>query len=983
VLVTALCLTGGTTAAQDDELEQVIVTGSRIARPDFDSASPIVSVSQELFDRIGSGTVESALNTLPQFVPAYTSTSNNPGNGGQANVDLRGLGPTSTLVLVDGKRLMPANGTGVVDLNIIPSSMVESVEIITGGASAVYGSDALAGVVNFKLKRKLEGVEIDGAWGQTDRGDGTQYEIGLTAGTEFAGGRGSVIGFVGYADRELVRNDAREFSTYPLMYAGGAGRGTLGPEDAFLPFGSSSIEEGRVEFPENNSPSADAFTSLMQSYGYAPGSVPYQRRVGFNSDGTLFTPGSGFFFGNQIPAVANFRGERDPVFYNDYAYTYNFGPVNALQLPLDRKNAFVRAEYELGDAAKIYVQGLYSDYSVSAQLAPTPLFDTLLPATNPYISDDLRLLLDSRPNPAANVNFQKRLSELGPRLGEYEYDVYQVTLGLSGSVFDDWTYDAYAQIGANDQTNLQTGNVLTSRIEELTFAPDGGVSVCGGFDPFGLESISPECLEYIAVDASNHAVVDQTIAEVSLSGPVLSLPAGDLRLAVGAFYKEDRYEYTASPFASVFLPDGRPDIQGFSASRDLRGNDHNIDVYFETLVPLLADVRGVEALEAVIGYRLSDYKSAGSFDSWKAELLYRPIDSLRFRASFQEAVRAASVFELYQPQLPAFFDYSFFPGSVEPCDATSPARAGADAARVEALCLAQGVPGNLLPGFVSSEFVLGVDGGNPDLGPEEASTTTAGVVWTSPAAHPLFSNVQISLDWYRIDIADRIVTVGFQDFVLNCYDARYNPDFSVTSEWCSYFDRNAVTGHVENPRQLLRNVYDWETDGVDLQLDWQFDLGPGELGVNWLVSWVHAVEVGADVEGNTVPAENRVGTIGSRFTGSFGIGEALPKWKTNLHVDYSWQDLTVGATWRYIDAMTDIDATLSPRFRIPSINYFDLNAAYEFSAGVLTGLELRVGVENFTDEQPPIFPSFVQANTDTSQYDPFGRRYYANLRYSF
>ena len=153
---------------------------------------------------MGSGTVESALNTLPQFVPAYTSTSNNPGNGGQANVDLRGLGPTSTLVLVDGKRLMPANGTGVVDLNIIPSSMVESVEIITGGASAVYGSDALAGVVNFKLKRKLEGVEIDGAWGQTDRGDGTQYEIGLTAGTEFAGGRGSVIGFVGYADRELV-----------------------------------------------------------------------------------------------------------------------------------------------------------------------------------------------------------------------------------------------------------------------------------------------------------------------------------------------------------------------------------------------------------------------------------------------------------------------------------------------------------------------------------------------------------------------------------------------------------------------------------------------------------------------------------------------------------------------------------------------------------------------------------------------------------
>ena len=212
------------TSAQDDDLEQVIVTGSRIARPDFDSASPIVSVTEELFERTGSRTVESTLNTLPQFVPAFTSTSNNPGNGGQANVSLRGLGPTATLVLVDGKRLMPANGDGVTDLNIIPSSLIESVEIITGGASAVYGSDALAGVVNFKLKRKFDGVEIDGTWGQTDRGDGTQYEAGLTAGTNFADGRG--------LDRRATsvtptasssRTSDRDFSRYPMAYSGAPG----------------------------------------------------------------------------------------------------------------------------------------------------------------------------------------------------------------------------------------------------------------------------------------------------------------------------------------------------------------------------------------------------------------------------------------------------------------------------------------------------------------------------------------------------------------------------------------------------------------------------------------------------------------------------------------------------------------------------------------------------------------------------------------
>jgi outer membrane receptor protein involved in Fe transport len=204
VLLIGLCACATSTLGQEAELEQVFVTGSRIARPDFDSASPIVSVTRELFERTGSNTVETALNTLPQFVPAYTSTSNNPSNGGQANVQLRGLGTTSTLVLIDGKRLIPANGTGVVDLNIIPGSLIESVEIITGGASAVYGSDAVAGVVNFRLKKEFDGVELDAQWGQTDRSDGTDYGGGVTAGLDFADGRGSVLGYIGYAERESI-----------------------------------------------------------------------------------------------------------------------------------------------------------------------------------------------------------------------------------------------------------------------------------------------------------------------------------------------------------------------------------------------------------------------------------------------------------------------------------------------------------------------------------------------------------------------------------------------------------------------------------------------------------------------------------------------------------------------------------------------------------------------------------------------------------
>ena len=219
---------------------------------------------------------------------------------------------------------MPANGNGVADVNIIPPSLIDSVEIITGGASAVYGSDALAGVVNFKLRRKFDGVEIDGTWGQTDRGDGEQYEAGLTAGTDFAGGRGSVVGFVGYADRELVTGADREFSKYPLVVPR-AGRRHFGSGQLVRPVRIVLHRGGAHRFfPAEQFTDPAAFNALMASYGYAPGTVPYQSSFAFNADGTLFTPGGNAFLDSPVPAVANYRYPRDPVFFNDRRYAYNY-----------------------------------------------------------------------------------------------------------------------------------------------------------------------------------------------------------------------------------------------------------------------------------------------------------------------------------------------------------------------------------------------------------------------------------------------------------------------------------------------------------------------------------------------------------------------------------------------------------------------------------------------------------------------------------
>jgi len=952
------------TAVAQEPLEEIFVTGSRIARPDFESASPIVSITQESFERTSATSVDVVMNRLPQFVPDVTSTSNNPSNGGQGNLQLRGLSPWRTLVLMDGRRLIPANGTGVVDVNIIPRALIESVEVITGGASAVYGSDAIAGVVNFKLLQEFDGLQFDGGWGLTDKGDGDEYYGDVTGGFEFADGRGQVFGHVGYSERKALTYDDRDYTKYSLEYLG-PGQGLLGPESAFFASGSFTIEAGR---PTALRSSQAAFRSLFESYGYPAGSVPYQTTFGINQDGTPFT------MGNGVPgSVANYRGYRDPVQYNDFFYTYNFAPYNYLQLPLERVSAFAGGSFELGAGHEIYGRALYSDYSADMALAPAPTTFLFMPVTNPYVSPDLKFLLDSRGNPAADMRFAKRFAELGPRVASNSYDVYQVTVGVDGPLFDSWDYDVYAQYGENDQRERQAGNALRSRIQELTYAPDGGRSICGEFNILIVGGMSRECVDYIAASGTNRSGYEQTVFEASVTGPAFELPAGDVHLAFGVMHKRDEYFYKADPIASAILPDGAPDIVGFNASDDIDGSDSNTDLYVEALVPILAGLPGVEQLELVLGYRYSDYESAGGADSWKAELLYAPIDSLRFRSSLQRAVRAPSVFELYQPRLPTGIGTNpAFGGVLDPCEATSPERNGPNASQVEALCLAQGVPPDLMPDFTDQDLLHeGVVGGNPDLDPESGDTFTIGFVWTSRASHPLLSGMQLSLDWYRIEMEDAIQEIWPDEYIPLCFDARTNPRFEASNRWCSFFGRNDVSGEIEDFEITNTNIEGFELSGIDLQFDWTLAAGPGYVGLNALVSWMDSFK---RLPPPGLPESELVGTVGDRLGGS------LPEWKTNLNLRYDWQSLGLGLQWRYIDSMQDAGV---PEFEIPSRDYFDLYASYVISEGVLGGLTLRGGIENLTNENPPLLASPVQGNTDPSQYDMLGRRYYVNLSYRF
>jgi iron complex outermembrane recepter protein len=947
------------------QVDYMIVTGTRIPRRDFASASPILTVMPEFFESVGATTAEAVLNRLPQVVPSFSSTSNNPGNAGQAHVDLRGLGPTATLVLLDGRRIMPANGSGVVDVNLIPLALIERVEIVSGGASAVYGSDAVAGVVNFRLRQSFEGVELGGFYGRTERGDGDQWDINLTAGTLFAEGRGSVFGFLGRAERELVTQGHRRFSRYSLDYVG-PGNGALGPGDAFVAGGSIAIEEGAAYLPTAgaNPISQAAFDALFAGYGYTPGSVPFQDSFGFNGDGTLFAQGD-FTAGS----VANYRGIQDPALANDFAVGYNFAPTNALQLPLERTSTFGRLSYDLSDSVRVYADGLYGNYSVSQQLAPTPAFFVFMPRSNPYIPADLALLLDSRPNPDAGMEWYKRVSELGPRISDNEYSVYQGTVGVDGFLTDTWHFNAYGQYGENRQTRTQSGNALRSRIEELTFAPDGGLATCGGFNVFGAGAISPRCAAYIAVDARDTVRLDQWIAEVSVEGALARLPAGELRTAFGLMHKRDEFSYAADPVAGDILPDGRVDIVGFNARDDVSGKDHNTDLYVEALVPLLAGRLGNTMLEAGLGYRYSQYDLAGAANAYKLELDYRPLDALRFRGSFQHAIRAPSIVELFNPQLP---DFLFLGRSREPCEVGSAARTGPNAAAVEALCVAQGLPEALLPTYRNPGRVAeGFVGGNPDLEPEDANTWTVGLVWTSMFVDQRYGRLQVAIDWYRIEVENAVEAVSAQEILANCFSPSVNPDFSPAQTWCTFFARNADTGDIEDMYAISRNLGEIKTSGIDLQLDWQVPMGPGTLGVNWLIAWLDAFERGA---GAGAPVSDLAGEI------SFLPGTSRAEWRSLLSLSYGWRSASVTARGRYIDSMHD---TFVPEYRVPSMTYLDLFASYDFGAGWFEGLRLGVGIENVTDRDPLLFPSSFAANTDPQQYDVLGRRYFLTLNYRF
>ena len=969
--VMALSVAGpasGQEATPTESMAEVVVTGSRIQNRDYEATSPVVTIAADAFELSGEVQIETVLNSLPQLVPSITTTSNNPSNGGQANIDLRGLSGAAlaprTLVLVDGSRLTPSNPTGVVDLNTVPTALIDGVEILTGGSSTTYGSDAIAGVVNVRLKRDFEGIQVSTQHNVTEQSDGSSTLIEAVMGGNFAGERGNAVLAFSFDERDSVLAGDREFGT--------VSRGPL-----LTPVGSGTVPDGRVDWGANG-PTAAAVNQMFASYGAAAGSVLPTSSLGLNPNGSVFSFGSG----TTANPVVNYLGNTEDPGFNPLSYSYNFGPLNYLQLPINRKQVSAFLRYDaIPEHAEIYSRLMYTTFHADQQLASTPVtcsgaaLGCSLPVANSAIPADLRTLLNSRTNNTAPLSFTRRYTEVGPRTQENRFDVMQALIGVRGDfqlgerAFD---YDVYGSWGQVNNPALQGGNISRSRLQAALNNPAAHASRgCAQFNPFGEGSLTPECAAAITINATNIFDLTQTNFVASVTGSMFTLPAGDVKFAVGGEYRDND---------AAFRPDeylASGDVVGFNAAQPVSGKIDVTEGFAELSVPLLHELPLVHTLGLDLGYRYSKYNIAGAADTYKAALQWSPVQSLSVRASYNRAIRAPSISELFLPQQENFPQYS------DPCNFNSSFRTGPNAAQVTALCQAQGIPAALLPTFVQlNSQARSFIGGNPELTPETADTYTFGVTWQSNVESSWARNLNVALDYYSYDIANVIQALSASSVVGRCFNQLdSNPDFEASNQFCQMFSRNPANFVVTDVSTLSENLAGLRQTGVDLSLDWGLPLPAGNLNFRLLMTRLLSMEQQETVVDPFIPRE---GTI-SQTTAS-----AFPKLKGVLTTGWAMGGLDLRYNLRYIDEMDAVNnnALLSPPAvgvapHVPSYLYHDLVARWAMN----DTFGFTLGVTNLADKDPPIYTTDsqagVQSNTDPSTYDVLGRRYFVNVTMTF
>ena len=961
---------GDSAPAPDDaaEEEAIVVTGSRIAGQALTAPNPIAQVGAEEFELSGSATVENLTNTLPQVVPGESSFTNNESTG-TATIDLRGLGAQRNLILVNGRRYIFFDARQITDLNTIPTALVDRVELITGGSSAVYGSDAVSGVINFILKSDFTGVEAGAQYDITGQGDARAINLDIAAGTNFGGERGNATVYFNYLDRVGTFADARARSQCFLEDTIVAG------QPALACGGSAGIPNGRIA----GLPSGAALTARPAV------------QAALGDLGLTGIDGNGFKFDASGTQVSRFvvPGDR-----------FNFNPDNYLQLPQDRKIAGGMARYELTDGIEAYVEGVYTNVVVATQRAATPIGGSVLvQVDSPFLTPGVQTLFraldnsegnlvlgpnnqpvlgpDGRPllTPAATrgdgyttVSIGRRISEGGTRDVTFERDAWRAVGGLRGDIGDvgdafltDLKFDAYYSFARTRNTIQSEGIIAEARFRQgVTTRFDAtGQLVCrdasNGCVPLNIFGplISQAGLDFITIRQESREEADMQVATGAITGTVFELPAGPVGFAAGIEYRD--------VYAFFFPPQGGVGDVGVPSG----GNYDVKEVFGEVRVPIFS------TLELNGAFRYSDYSldNVGGVWTYGGGATWQAFRFLMLRGQYQRAVRAPSVSELFSAQS------TVAEAASDPCALAS----AATNAVIRDLCIDNGVPPGLVgnTGVQPNFQITGIVGGNPDLEEETTDTYTIGAVLRPT------SDLSITVDYYNISIKDAIARLGGS--INNVLDLCFNAIQDSASPFCQSIVRNpdGVIGTPGGVSVLNENIGLIETDGIDAAFNFAVDTSSIvegsrlilSSGVNWLNNFERT---------SVAELPDRINRCG----GSFGLtcGEPLPEWKATSRVVWRAGPFTGSLRWRYIGEVTDDQVTSGRRaaetLAVPTIepeNYFDLSGSFDIAPLSVYGGVLNV----LNNKQTLIGSSQEQLNTFPSTYDPLGIRFFAGVKLKF
>lgn len=1008
-------------ASSEEIIEEVIVTGSRIPQnSNLISSSPVTQVGAEELIYGGIVRIEDLLNDLPQTRGNNASTDSN-GAVGTSSVDLRGLGRDRTLVLLNGKRLVrgsPRQAGGGADLNQIPDIVIKKVEVLTGGASAVYGSDAIAGVVNFILDDTFEGIKFDYQFSQyqhknNDRriqgivsstgfdlpsgrvNDGDTETYSFAYGAELNDGRGHMTVYATHRDVDPVLQSSRDYSACSLnsTNTGCGGSSTL-PRGRFTDFGSiGSAKSAAIDAALEADIGTTAFRALRDAASSTAFEAEQDRIEGVLNANTSFAALSSF----DLVTADNSNNFRDRT-----GDLYNFAPLNYYQRPDKRTLIGGYFNNEFSEHAEVYAEVGYGRDETQSQVAPSGAFfvtedlfcgNPLLSAaqfqeicgqyglTNTQFFSEVDALAGLASNPTLNIG--RRNLEGGSRQDDILHTSYRAILGVKGEIDNTWSYDVSVNFAQTDFSETYQNDLSITRITRsldvvtdnngnpiCRSVQDGSDANCVPWNVFTnngnqiatdvRNGVTQAAIDYLTLPlfATGSTSLNQfnafVVGDLSDYGVVIPSADNGISVSFGVEYIEETLELT---------PDnGFTSGDGAGQGGPTSGVDGTLSVnefFLEARIPLVENKTGAESLVFDAGLRVADYSTGQDTTSFKTAVSWAIVDDFKFRASFQRATRHANIRELFAPTSIGLFDGS------DPCANTTDADGNpVEPTATAAQCANTGVTGAQFGNIASSPAgqYNEVTGGNINLTPEESDTISFGFLIT-PSAVP---GLDISLDYYSIDLVDAIDGIGSQQILDECIA-------NGTANLCALINRGAggtLWLGQDNIVNTNINTGFEERNGIDLNVNYVVDIGEaGTVDIKAVATYLLTYD-SQSIPGG--PIDDCVGRWGSICT------VPNPELAANLRATwYSPYDLSISTSLRYVDAVTS-DGGSRPNFA--SQTYVDLSALYTYKF-----LNFRLGANNLFDRQPPIAgnPPTGNGNTYAEAYDGLGRYVFFGIGANF